>query len=137
MTIFRVLIKSYPQGLNKGNVMAKNGKIRLTIGIISVTLVVLGMIITGVLAYGDTSNKADSAITDIAEHKESVRTGFEYIVKHNEKEMAELKEDGCDPGRKAITDLEVIKEKVETIDVRQETMRRENKESFEKILEKL
>lgn len=96
--------------------MAKmNGRIRLTIGIISVTLVVLGMIITGVLAYGDTSNKTEVNATNITE----------------------LKEDGCKPARKAGTDIEVIKEKLETIDVRQETMRKENKASFKEILEKL
>ncbi len=40
--------------------MAKNGKGKLIIGIVSVSLLALGMIAAGILAYGDTAAKADT-----------------------------------------------------------------------------
>ncbi len=57
---------------------------------------------------------------------------------------SEMKKDGCDPARSAMSDIKVIKSKIETIDKNQEyfrteqsAMRKEQKEGFEKILDEI
>lgn len=48
-----------------------------------------------------------------------------------------LKTEGCLPARQNVTDIAVIKSKVEEINVTQKAMRKENKEAFREILSKL
>lgn len=48
-----------------------------------------------------------------------------------------LKDEGCMPARRNVTTIEVVKTKVEEIDETQKEMRKENKESFKKILTEL
>ncbi len=103
--------------------MAKNnGRGKLLIGILAVSLTALAMIVTGVLAYSDTSNKAVA----------------------NTGEISELKEDGCDPGKEARGDVKVINFRLDSIDekqkefsVEQRQMRKENETAFKEILKRL
>lgn len=107
--------------------MAKNSnRTRWIIGGTTLALTLAGMIIGGTLAYSKTDNKTNINGKVMADNKES----------HN-KEMSTLKKDGCDPGRQAVTDVAVIKSQLDTMSKKQETMRKENKEAFAKILEKL
>lgn len=115
----------------------KNGRWRLIITGISAVLVLLGLVIGGVLAYADTANRTETNKEAFEEHKEGVTKGFEYMVKHQDKEMATLKEDGCKPAQKAGMDIKVIETKLDMVITAQEVNRKENKASFEKILEKL
>lgn len=115
----------------------KNSKARMTISIIAISLTVLGMVVAGVMAYGDTSNTGEVNAGAIEDHKESTSKGFEYLAKHFGKETSELKEDGCDPAQKNQTDIAVIETKLDTISAAQETKRVEDKAAFKEILERL
>ena len=95
--------------------MAKNGKTKTIIWIIGLSLTAIGMLIAGALAYGDTSNRTETnavAITvvekEVEKQEESVKIGFKYMAEHQNKELAEIKKDGCDPAVQARTDIAVI-----------------------------
>ena len=127
----------------------KNGKKGWwIIGICGLTLTLIGMIVAGTLAFNDTDNKTETNYQAIIDHKAGTTNGFKDMAENHKEELGSLKEDGCDPGRQAITAVAVINTKLDMMSAKQETMRIENKEnqeamrienkeSFEKILLKL
>ena len=111
----------------------KNGKNRWVVGIISVSLTVICMIIAGVLAYADNSSTG-------VHNKERIDYNSRSILDVKgtaRQETSKLEFDGCKPAQKANTDIQVIYNQLDTIKTNQERNRLENKESFDKILEKL
>ena len=115
----------------------KNNKSRLVISIVSVSIPILAIIVTGVLDYGKVSNAGETNTTNIKDHKESVSKGFKYMIDHFNEETSDLKEEGCKPAQTSRTDIAVINTKLDTISAAQETKRKEDKESFKEILERL
>ena len=122
----------------------KNGRLRQTIYIVSGLVALLVTVVGAVSGYKDWTAKTAANKETIAEHKEGVTKGFEYMVKHQDKEMAALKSEGCGPARKATMDNAVFKNRLDTFEknqddfkVEQQDFRKETREGFEKILERL
>ena len=92
--------------------MAKiNGKMRLTIGIVSLVVIGAGLVANYTLHGAD--------------------------IKVNTDKVTELKKDGCKPAAKATQDIAVIKYQLNDIETRQGEMRKENRASFKEVLEEI